>query len=379
MSIWHSWDETRLPVLLRAIADFQTIYPDVQFDVFYVPPLDLQASYVAASIDGRAPDILLAPGDWGPEIYDQGWIADLSGLAPDSLVNNLNPAAVGAGRYQGALIGLPVSIEGVVLYHNQRLIPISPATLDDLISMARQATSGDVVGAYLERSFFFSGAHLEGIGGQLMDPDGFPTFNDPYGLDWIDLLRKFELAGPTEFFGDKDVEYFKENRTGFIIESTKLRDSLRDAIGTANLVIDPWPIVEAGALSGYVQSENIYLRSGMSEAEQRISWMVVEALLSAQIQSELAEIDMIPAATPEYFAANRILVTDDLIEGAMQALVGGTTYPAVPEMNVYPPSMDNALGSIFNEGVAPEEALQTAEEAISAAVASQQSATPASP
>ena len=379
VSIWHSLDESRLPVLLRAIADFQEKYPDVQFDVFYVPPLDLQASYVAASIEGRAPDILIAPGDWGPELYDQGWIADLSSLAPASLVNNLNSAAVGAGRYQGALIGLPLSIEGVVLYHNQRLIPISPPTLDELVSLAKQATSGDVVGAYLDRSFFFSGAHLEGIGGHLMDEDGLPAFNDEYGLDWINLLRSFEFAGPTEFFGDQDVEYFKENRAGFIIESTKLRDSLREAIGSANLVIDPWPIVEAGALSGYVQAENIYLNPSVMEEDNRISWMLVESLLSPQMQSELAETGLIPAATPESFAANQIVVTDDLIEQAMQALSGGTTYPVVPEMSVYPPSMDTALGSIFNDGIAPEQALQSAEEAISAAIASQHSATQVSP
>ena len=379
VSIWHSWDETRLPILLSVLADFQSVYPDVQFDVFYVPSLDLQASFAAASIEGRAPDILIAPGDWGPELYSQGWVADLSSIAPSPLVNSLNPAAVEGMRYRNSLTGLPVSLEGVVLYHNQRIIPISPPTLDDLISSAKQATTGDVMGAYFDRSFFFSGGHLEGIGGSLMDEDGMPAFNDQKGLEWIELLRGFEFAGPTEFFGDQDVEYFKENRAGFIMESTKRRDELKEALGSANLVIDPWPVSEAGALSGYLQSEAIYINPRVMQEDKQIAWMIAESLLSPKAQSELAEAGLIPAATPETFSANQIVVTDDLVEQAMLAFLGGTAYPGVPEMPFYPPSLDTALGSIFNEGISPEQALQSAEDDISAAILSLRSATPVAP
>jgi maltose-binding protein MalE len=69
----------------------------------------------------------------------------------------------------------------------------------------------------------------------------------------------------------------------------------------------------------------------------------------------------IPAASSASLAAP---VQGSLLAEAMAALAGGTTYPIVPEMSLYNINMDIALKSIFEEGVPPEQALETAEEAI---------------
>jgi len=319
VSIWHAWDESRLPALLSAIADFQDAYPDVMFDVQYIPSLDLEASFEVASSEGRGPDILIGPAEWGPSLYDQDWISDLVGLASTELLGSLNHAAVGAARYHDALIGVPVSLEGVVLYRNQAIISFSPATFGELIMLAGEATEGEVHGAYLERSFYFSGGHLVGLGGRLMDDEGMPAFNDQHGLDWIDLLRRYETVGVTEFFGDRDLQYFKENRAGIIIESTRIRESLKEAIGSANLAIDPWPIREDGSMAGFVQAENVYLAPQAMESDVNIAWMFIEFLLRPELQAVLADLGTIPATTPEAFTTSRILIRDDLIEQAILA------------------------------------------------------------
>jgi hypothetical protein len=50
----------------------------------------------------------------------------------------------------------------------------------------------------------------------------------------------------------------------------------------------------------------------------------------------------------------------------MAALAGGATYPPVPQMTYYNLNLDIALRSIFIDGVPPDQALQTAEDAIRA-------------
>lgn len=370
VSIWHGWDEARLPGLLKAIAAFQEQYPDVVFDVQYVPLIDLKANFETASSEGSAPQVMIGPANWGPDLFDQGWIADISGSTPVELIETLNPPAVGASRYKDALISLPVSIEGVVLYRNVNIIPDKAATFDDLVSMARQATGSDAVGAYLERSFYFSGGHLDGLGGSLMDSEGYPAFNNEYGLLWVDLLRKFALAGPTEFFGDNDLQHFVENRAGYIIESTRQRNQLVETLGAPNVSIDPWPITQDGSLSGYVEAEAVYLSPAALDPSNRATTEFILTLLSPESQAAFAEGGAIPAlsAAAVFAPGSLISIQDELIREAMIALEDGATYPVVPAMAYYSAPLDIALQSIFFDGVPAEEALQTAEESIQAAL-----------
>jgi maltose-binding protein MalE len=174
VSIWHALDEQQFPWLLRAIVEFQSQYPDVMFDVLFVPAIDLKLSFEVASSEGRQPMLMIGPAGWGPELFDRGWVADISTLASSELTGSLNTAAIEASQYKEALIGLPISIEGVVLYRNPSLIFERANTLDDMISLARQANRDDVRGAYLERSFYYSGGHLSGLGGRLMDETDIP-------------------------------------------------------------------------------------------------------------------------------------------------------------------------------------------------------------
>ena len=77
ISVWHSWNDEQLPALLSQISAFQEEYPGVQFDVTYIPSIDLRLSYEQATLNGRAPDVLFGPAEWGAALYDQGFVADI--------------------------------------------------------------------------------------------------------------------------------------------------------------------------------------------------------------------------------------------------------------------------------------------------------------
>jgi maltose-binding protein MalE len=371
ISIWHSWKDEQLPALLNQIAAFQGEHPGVQFDVTYIPSIDLRASYEQAALNGRAPDLLLAPAEWGAALYDQGIVADVSSLVGDELIGSINPAAFEASRYRDAITGLPVHIFGNVLYRNRKIIPTAPFSFDELVSFAQAASQRETFGALLDRGLFFSGGHLEGIGGKLMNPDGSAAFNNEKGLAWVQLLQEFEKAGPTEFAEENDIQLFLESRLGLMIESSHRSQDLAEAIGVENLAIDPWPIYQEGTLSGFVQSENVYLNPQSLEEEQMVTWKFVQSLFTPEAQAGLAQVSLIPVLLPSRMisAGGEGQIADALIPQVMEALSGGATYPARPEMAIYTPYLDIALQSIFNGEASPAEALQTAADSIMAELA----------
>jgi maltose-binding protein MalE len=366
VSIWHSWEDPYVPALLRRIHEFNTLYPNIYFDVLYVPAIDLRNAFEQASLEGRGPTLLIGQAEWGPGFYDTGMVADLSSLVPAEVLNALNPAAVGTGRYKDALISIPVDIRGVVLYRNMSIIPIAPSTFEELVSLAKDATHGKTFGAVMDRSFFYSGAHLMGLGGRLMTPEGLPAFNDEKGLAWVSLLQAYSDAGPAEFFTDNDLTLFKEGHAGMIIDGTWNRSALAEAIGVQNLAVDPWPIHAGGALSGFVQAESIYLSPRALDEEHSASLKFLQFFLLPESQAAVAEVGLIPAlsGSPVNLAASQVQISDRLIAQSMLALVDGATYPVIPEMATYSSQLDIALKSIFEGGIPPNVALQRAEEAI---------------
>lgn len=364
VSLWHAWKESEIASLNEVIAAFQAKYPDVKFDILYVPFDDLRGKFETAASTGGGPAVLIGAADWGPAFYDAGLVADLTPyLTPDFLAT-INEAALGAVQYKGALIGLPQTIKGVVMYRNKAIIPEAPKTWEDLVAKAKAATQGDVVGANLEYGFFFSAAHLNGIGGKLMEPNGDPAFNNEKGVEWVNLLVSFKEAGPTEYYTDNDVNLFKAGKAGIIIDGTWNMGALVEAIGAENLAIDPWPAYKDGHLSGYVQTENIYLSANVTGDDQKAALEFIKFFLSPEAQALLAD----PKKAAHIPAVKGVEVADPLLKQAVEAFALGTAFPVIPEMGAYWGPMDTALKSVFDEGADPAAALQQAYDSIVAKI-----------
>lgn len=375
VSIWHSWSESEFPAMVQIRNGFHQAYPEVYFDVLYVPAQDLRARYEVETRNGSGPTLLLGPSEWGPSLYDAGLVVNLTGLVSQERLATLNQPALEAARYRDALVGLPYSLQGTVLFRNKDIITISPNTFDELVTLAQTSAQGDIHGAILDRSFYYAGAHLSGLGGRLMDENRMPAFNNEFGLNWIDLLKRFEEAGPPNFFTEEDLQKFSEGKAGWIVEGTWRIPQLAEAPGLEKLAIDPWPTYKDGRLSGFVIPENVYLSAQALDDNRLAAKTFLEYFLSPEAQVYLAEVGRIPAV--------RGVALSDPVRGplwtqAIAALAGGTYYPPVPEMVEYNLNLDIALRSIFEQNVPPAEALQTAADEIRLAIEqNQDAATPA--
>jgi arabinogalactan oligomer / maltooligosaccharide transport system substrate-binding protein len=362
VTVWHSWNIAQAQVLEEVLAAYQRLFPDTYFDVLYVPHDDLLPTFQAAAYRGTGPSLLMAPAEWGPELYDDGMVASVNDLAIPAFLDRINPAALDGARYRGNLISLPHSIrEGVVMYRNRQIIPRAPATFDDLVSTAKTATRGGRVGAYLERGFYYSAGHLMGIGGRLMDENGNPAFNNQKGTEWLNLLVEFERAGAVSFNTNRDLDLFKAGRVGLIIDGTWNRDALVNAIGEENLYIDPWPTYKDGHLSGFIQTDNIYLASRAAGDERYAALQFIGFMLAPEVQAVLTRADHVPAL-------KEVEVETEWMKQAMVAFAGGSPYPIHPNTSLYWDAMETSMGYVFNKTAPAEPALVQASDSITAQI-----------
>ncbi len=355
--LWHPWETDReVASLHQVIAAFQRQHPQVQFEVLAVSSADLRERFEAAAATGTAPTLLIGAAPWGPLLYQAGLVADLSAEVDREFLNTLNPAALEASRYQGALVGLPQALQGTVLYRNRALMPTAPKTFDELVQLAQEKGRC----AFLDRGFFFSAAHLLGLGGQLLDAQGNPAFNNEKGVEWIRLLLRFTEAGDTTFDTAEDLKQFKAGRACVILEGTGQRQDLAEAIGPEHLAIDPW----VTPLSGFVQSENLYLSARAQGDERKAAVAFIKFFLSPEAQALLAD----PNHAAHLPAARGVALPDPLTQAAAVALEGGVPFPILPEIEAYEEPLSEALRAVFEQGADPAEALQQAYDAIVAKI-----------
>ena len=355
--LWHALEGERLADLLNWIDAFQTDHPNLHVEPFYVPFDDLQNRFEAASQSGEGPTLLLAPTEWGPAFYEDGLIADLTKRATPNLLSRILPSALESARYHGALVSLPrIFSKGIVLFRNTSIIPDAPTTFDELITSARSIASRNQIGAYLDYSFAFSGGSFVRLGGQLVDAEGVPRFNDATGIEWVNLLKRYEEAGPIGNNTDADLEYFIKGDVGMIIEGTWNTGAIAGAVPEENLAIDPLP----EPLSGFVWTESVYLSSAVPAQTAAVGWTFMKFLLSPEVQAELTD----PEAPDQIPVLAGLEQSDPLTRQLENALSGGVPFPAIPQMSVYWEPLDTALSAVLEGAVEPADALTRAEEEI---------------
>jgi multiple sugar transport system substrate-binding protein len=346
-----------LEVVIEA---FQNRYPEINFDITIVPQADLRARYEYEAYLGGGPALLLAPGEWGPAFYANQLVSDLTPYTSREFTERINPAALGTGMFDGALISLPVFERGIVLYRNTLLVPSAPETFAELISLSQAATRGGRLGAYFDRGAFYSAGNIAGLGGSLMNADQTPAFNSPAGYTWLNLLADYDVAGAIGLNTNRDLDLFRSGRIGFIIEGTWQIPSLEAALGADNFAIDPWPAYGDGRMSGFVQSEAVYLNPNTSPANQAAAMLFMGFLLTADVQQYLAEFGMIPSVLD---AQPRPI---HVAEAAV-ALEAGTAYPPVQDVhviNAYWEGLELAIQQRFTYRRDPQVALQMAQDRI---------------
>lgn len=358
--IWHSKQDAENTALNQIIDMFKAANPGVTVESLFVPDNDLRNKFETAAATGTGPTVLFAHADWGAPSYDAALIQDISSMVTPGLLDSLNPAAVASVMYKDAVLGFPINVKGVLMYRNSKIVAEPAKDWDDLIAKGKAATAGDVYGLDFESGLFFAAGHLTALGGSLLDANtGAPLFNDAKGVEWLNHIKSVKDAGlPVENNNDNDVNLFKAGKAGIIIDGLWNASALAEAIGAENLVIDKWPT----GMSGYVQSDHMYLSASATGDDATASEAFMEFFVGVEAQKVWADVS---GGIP---ANSSVEITDPIAQAAAVAFQDGVAFPVIPQMSQYWDPANNAILAVLDKGADPATALQEAFDTITKAL-----------
>lgn len=366
VTLWLSWDPLELATLQQVITVFQERYPEVTFAIAYYPEEEFRAAVAGVALEENAPSIFFAPSNWGPKLWQDGVIMDLTTIADVELQATINPLAWSQVEYDSVILGLPIEMLGVFLFRNRSLVQEPAATLDELISVTQKLKDERDIGAGLDYGFTFSVSQLAACDGNLLDENGELAVNNEIGICWLKLLRSLRDAGQVTFNTDDDLHLFETGKSAWLIEKSSEVPHMEKVVGVNNIAVDPWPIYnETGKrLAGFVWTENAYLVEGSTPVDLEASWAFMRYLLTPEAQLILSD----PDGAYHLPVLNGLELTDVLQAQMSASLPSGVSLPLVVNLDLYYEPLEGAVRWMAIHGATPELALDTAARKIDQAL-----------
>jgi ABC-type glycerol-3-phosphate transport system substrate-binding protein len=360
--IWLAWSPQEMAALSDLVAAFQAHNPGVRFSLTYIRPGDLRSRLEAAVNGGGAPTVFFGPSQWGPALLAAGAIQDVGARVLPELQDSMRPLAWSQVAYGQTVLGLPLEMQGEILYRNVVLQPEPAATVFDLVKWAKVGTDRFADSVPLDLGFAHTGGFLATCGGTFGLPSGDPGADERAGVCWLTLLTRLRGFGPLVFNMDKDVASFSMGHSPWLIESTQLQPELAKAVGAKGLAIDPWPIYEPTGqrLRGFVWTENAYFVRSLPAEDLEASWAFVISLLSPEAQSRFAD-----ALGSRHLPVLRSVTPPDATLARIQEVLDqGVAEPLVPDLSLYAVPLERAILAVTGQGTDPAVAYQRALDTI---------------
>lgn len=229
LNIWTALEQKELETLKEITADFAK-KKNIEVVVTQIPMADFQLKYQVAAPAGFGPDLITAPHDMVGSLSLAGLISPLSKKEfPEILQKKFNPVALKSVTFDGKIYGMPFSVESIAIIYNKDLVPRKPATMDELVNMAKKLTHGDQYGFLLQLddtgNFYFSWPFFSGFGAYIFkNNNGVLDVND-IGLDgkqaieaanYLKYLRLAKIM-PMSVRTDTSREFFNKGKAAFIV------------------------------------------------------------------------------------------------------------------------------------------------------------------
>ena len=366
VSIWLSWSPAEIDSLTGLSERFSLTHPEAEFEIAYFRDSELEGAFVEALQREAGPTIVIGPDTLGPRLWERGSIQDVTELMAPAIREALQPLALSQVTYQGALLGLPLAMDGVVLYANRDLAAQAVVRVEDWIAPAGGTPASSALGS-LDFGLLYTGGFMAACGGEWIDPSGQPGFRGPEGECWLGLMRGLSPSGQPAFNTDADLAAFQAGQVAWMVDGTWNLDTIAQAIGPSRLAIDPWPVYEATGrpLAGFVRTENAYLATDLSQADLEASWTFLAYLLSPEAQQQLSH----PDRARHLPVVQAIGLTNPLMAEAMDAITSGIPYPLDPRFALYQQPLERAISTVIRQAGDPTLTLQRAEQELASALA----------
>ncbi len=374
VTIWLDWGLAEMRGLERLIAGYRELHPGSQFQVVYYRSEDLREEFEAAVTRGSPPSLLIGPSDWGDPLFESGALRNVAGSVLAEQRESLHPLAWAQVDRGEVVLGLPVELQGTLLYRNRTFIESQPGTVAEFVEAGQMASRAGAIGEALDLAFPQSAPMLRTCRGDFTLEPGSDPIPRPAGLCWLRLLDRVGQAAPVVFGSQEDLQSFTIGRSAWLLESSELLPELRDAVGPGNLAVNDWPLYEPTGerLTGYVWTENLYFPRQVADEDFEAAFAFAVYLLAPESQRSLAG-----AQGAQHIPVLREVELDNpLLASARAVLESGVARPDLRVFDGIANELNTAVRLVVGQGGEAELALELALQEIRQATAPTATPTP---
>lgn len=367
VTVWLAWEADDLAALRRLLQVFMADHPEVGVRLVYYPPAELHAAYRAAAGRPDGPTVVIGPSEWGVPLWQDGLTQDLAGLLAPGVRQGLFPVSLSLVTYGEIALGVPLSLEGVVLYANRDLMPETAARVEDLVALPANPDQDPPPPGVPDFGFRFIGSWLSACQGEWLDVRARPAFDTAGGACWLELLRVLAPEGAFVQNSDDDRQRFEAGQAPWLIDGTWNLPHLAAALDPQSLAIDAWPVHRPTSLplAGFTWTENAYVTSGLPPADLEAAWELLRFLAAPDAQTVLAD----PLGAARLPVAREAVVADRLMAEALRAITRGVPYPLPGEIALFAEPLEQAARTYIRQGLEADYLLERARERIEMAQA----------
>lgn len=321
--------------------------------------------FQAAAGAGKGPDIFCWPHDRVGEWARSGLVVPVT---PSRRVRDeIDDAAWRAFSWRGKVWGYPLSFEAIGLIHNKALVPVPPATFEEVFALDRALQPRGAKAILWDyNKAFFSWPLLAGPGGSVFGRDAQGGYditrvgvNNAGALQGAQMLERLVQSGVMPRgarYSDMEAQ-FAAGKVGMIISGPWSWDNARKA--GIDFGVAPIP-----SIGGHPARPFVGVLGCMITAPSRVKDLAREFLEQHLLRlGGLKTVSAdVPLGTPAHKGYYAELASDPHIAATMANVRAGEPIPNIPETGRFWPALDAALEAMT-------QGRQTAREALDGAAA----------
>jgi multiple sugar transport system substrate-binding protein len=310
------WTRDSQATIVNALAEqFNNTHDNLKVNVTVVPAADFVQKFGTAAAGGNAPDVASMDLVYAPYFASAGALADITekaGALPYK--NEMSPAHVAQGQYDGKTYAVPFSGDVSVMYYNKDLFKAAgldpekaPATMAEVQAAAKAITAlGN--GTY---GFAFSGAcggcnifsmtpYVWASGGNVLSDDGTKAqLNSSEVTDTMTMYRDLWKGGAMPQLvqsdnGSNAGDAFKQGKVGIFNWGDFYIGSLTDPTEGAkfNWGVALIPGAKAGQNASFAGGDNIAITAGAKNPDG--AWEFLKWVTDDEGQKVIADKGVMP-------------------------------------------------------------------------------------
>jgi arabinogalactan oligomer/maltooligosaccharide transport system substrate-binding protein len=287
---------------------------------------------------GKGPDVIVGAHDWVGKLVQNGAVAPLE---LGDKASEFSPVSITAMTSGGKVYGLPFQVENIALMRNAKLAPEAPATIDDVLSIAKglgskikyplvvqqDPTGGDPYHLYPWQTSM--GSAVFGL-----NPDGTYnsedlTIGNAQGIAFANELPQLVKDGVLKSTITYDIakDAFLKGQTPFWITGPWSTADVKKA--GIDLAIDPIPTVGPNPAQPFVGVQG-FMVSAYTKQAVLANEFVINYLGTPEVAKALFDIGQRAPAMTSVFEQVK---SDPILAGFGAVGATGVPMPNIPEMD----------------------------------------------